>query len=58
MNMSDANPIIKSFTLTQDQLKEFIIQIIATLIGTGVGFGFVMWWDRRKKRLKIREDTI
>lgn len=55
--MSDTNPIIELFTLTKDELKGFVIQLIATLIGTGVGFGFVMWWDRRKKKLKIKEDT-
>lgn len=29
---------------------EFALQLIATLIGTGIGFGLTMLWDRKKKR--------
>lgn len=35
--------------VTSDPITEFSIQLIATLIGAGVGFALAMWWDRRKK---------
>lgn len=34
----------------------FSIQLVATLIGAFVGFGLVIWWDRKKKKGE-REET-
>jgi hypothetical protein len=34
---------------------EWTVQLVGTLIGTGVGFGLAMWWDRKKER--VREDS-
>ena len=40
---------------------DWAAQLIGTLIGTGVGFGLAMWWDRKKERdreSRDRSDTI
>lgn len=36
--------------------EEWIAQLFGTLIGTGVGFGLAMWWDRRKEQESERRD--
>lgn len=53
--MTDINAIIEFFSLTKDQLKGFIIQLIATLIGAFVGFGLVILWDRKKRKKETQQ---
>jgi hypothetical protein len=39
---------------------DWLAQLFGTLIGTGVGFGLAMWWDRKKERdreIHDRTDT-
>jgi len=33
----------------------FGTQLLGTLIAVVLGFGFVMWWDRKKKKTKEKE---
>ena len=53
MNCTCISP--PSINTGNNPLIEFGILLVATLIGTGVGFGLVMWWDRRKKKETTNE---
>ena len=39
-------------------LYDWFAQLLGTLIGTAVGFGLAMWWDRKKERDRESRDRM
>ena len=41
--------------MSAEPASSFVLQLVGTLIGAFVGFGLVIYWDRRKKKTERKE---
>jgi len=41
--------------MSSEPVSSFVLQLVGTLIGAFVGFGLVMCWDRKKKKIEKKE---